>query len=804
MSVGSAIWLTSCLAASSLPAKEELPFLREGKLQVAVVRAPAATRSAQLAVHELVHHVKQATGQTLPVFDSAEKVPRGITPVYVGESPDSRSLGLVSSNFAPQHSLIRITPEYIALIGRDDPESEKVTYEKNGAWPGFNTTEPFYELGTLHATYNFLEEFLGVRWYMVTELGTVIPSWKNLNLPTVEKLESPWAKYRQTSRNTWQILGEIPRDGVAPTGASERDNILFLLRSRIGGQAYGVNHSFNDYYTRFGSLHPEWFVGKPGPDIQLKYLDAAVQGQILHDARDFFQMPMAQRLTGQGAHRAQKVSRGDYFSLVPMDNRDFGEAASSLLQPNRKNPERFGTGVASNYIFTFVNAMAGKIATEYPDAWVSAIAYADTFEPPDFSLNPNVAVTVCMADGWSGYGMDTLEGWRRKVSRLLVWEYLHDSFDQLPSVRPLQIGDYIAKLRQMGVYGWFSEMPGIPYQAHHRNPALYHLNAYMIFRMLRDSAAEPEAILNEYYHLFYGPAEAPLRRFWKTLIAISAKFEKKGLSAWTDHDLDDALKSMATDLNEAETMVPKNSPYEQRIKYLRVGILDTLTQRLNHFRKVLEEPSREITLPMGRKISNFLDNTNPTDWQNFTKTDRFVHLDGSKTQVATWARLARDEDSLYVAIECEEPRIGDLVANQTSPSAGICTDDSVEVMLAPGDRDPKTYLHLMINTKGLLWCRWTKKWNMNDLSAEEVEALGLQSAVQIYEDRYVVKVIIPMRLLTESTETEWRLGLFRNCLTTGKAIPGRLDSDRWLTWNPTLRWGFNEPSRLGHLHLPKP
>lgn len=88
---------------------------------------------------------------------------------------ESRQPGVGTGFLEPQQSLIRITLEYIAFIGPDDSETEKVSYDENGAWPGFNSNEPFYELGTLDAVYNFLEEFFGTRWYMVTELGTVIP-----------------------------------------------------------------------------------------------------------------------------------------------------------------------------------------------------------------------------------------------------------------------------------------------------------------------------------------------------------------------------------------------------------------------------------------------------------------------------------------------------------------------------------------------------------------------------------------------------------------------------------------------------
>lgn len=221
---------------------------------------------------------------------------------------------------------------------------------------------------------------------MVTDLGRVTPNQTTLSINKIEVRSKPWTVYRNTSRNLWQKPGEIPVSGMPMTPASNRDNNLFILRSRIGGEPFGVSHSVCDYDKRFGSVHPEWFTGKPGPSgRQLRYDNPEVIAQIIKDSSGFFDKPFPERRFGTRDTQGGSVSAGDYFSVAPADNRDFGQGLNPPAQLGRMQPGHFGNGVYSNYIFTCVNKVAATVLDKYPGMHVSTVTYERNGAWPGFN-----------------------------------------------------------------------------------------------------------------------------------------------------------------------------------------------------------------------------------------------------------------------------------------------------------------------------------------------------------------------------------------------------------------------------------
>ncbi|RMG76100.1 MAG: DUF4838 domain-containing protein, partial [Bacteroidetes bacterium] len=312
----------------------------------------------------------------------------------------------------------------------DDLAFGNIDYKKFGAWPGFNLYKPFYHLGTLYAVYDFLETDCGVRWYMPGDIGRVAPKKQTLSFKPQQRRFCPWTYYRIIGGGSWGRAGDpgkIDLYGMAryTKYAPIRDNILYTLRTRRGGEAYSVCHSVYDYYKCFGKKHPDWFVNNtPGPKVQLKYSKPEVVKQVIKDAYDFFSLPPGLRRFGNKISQAASVSAGNFFSVMPLDNRDYGKECMPPLQPERQG-KHYGSGVASNYIFAWVNKVAKAVRKKYPGAWISTAAYAGMFEPSDFNMEPNVAVTVCMAAP-GPYGMKILKQWRSKVSYLNTWEYNYD------------------------------------------------------------------------------------------------------------------------------------------------------------------------------------------------------------------------------------------------------------------------------------------------------------------------------------------------------------------------------------------
>lgn len=778
-------------------------LVKKGSPKSVIILAKKPTRSAQLAAKELQEHIRGISGADLQIIKENEKIPQGMLPIYVGESEATREVGLISVHFAVQESLIRIADKYLVFIGHDDQDFGPISYERNGAWPGFPHLgqKPFFRLGTLYAVYDFLERVCGVRWYMVTDLGRVMPKEKTLDFELTEKRFKCWTTYRDTTRNHWQIPGEIPEQGKKMTLASIRDNNLFLFRTRIGGEPRWVTHSVMDYGTRFGKEHPDWFVGKPGPSIQLHYDNPEVIEQVAKDAMVYFSKTFAKRRFGVMSNpdcNAEYWSAGDFFAVAPGDNRDYGDKTNPPLQPERRG-KGFGTGVASNYIFTWVNNVARKVHKEYPDKWIYTIAYADMFEPPDFEMESNVAVAVCMADGWDdSQGMKVLKAWRKKVSRLSTWEYCLDDTISFPRVRPRQIAKYISQLEDMNIDGMFIEPPAFHGQGGYRNPGLYHLNHYITFLMLRERDVDIESVLKEYYELFYGPAARHMEKFWNILESLHKDKEINAagtFAKWASPVLENRLNNMRS-LMEKSQQVADREPYAERLKIIKKTVFGMLEQRQTKYAQIADSPVSELKV-IKTDLKPVLDGKTDEDiWSRASTTQPFRHINDTPVAIRTVGKVIMDNENLYIAFECEEPFMEKLVLNQLKPSPSVCVDDSIEIMIGGGhDFRKEGYLHVMMNVNGLIWYRWPGiTGQMEDLPDLEIRGAGWKG-----KDKWTVEIIIPLKNLADTPPDageKWGLGLYRNRPMFGGLFTALEDNGRWTCWSPTFG-GFNTPARFG-------
>jgi len=768
-------------------------IVKDGSPVSVMILAEKPTRSAQLAALELQEHVRLATGATIEITREPQKPPKGFIPIYIGENAATRSMGLASQKFKIQESLVRVTEKSIVLIGRDDSDTGAVSYEKNGAWPGFNLVKPFYRLGTLNAAYDFLEKFCGVRWYMVTDLGRVVPKNKNLILEPIERRFESWTSYRILGRGSWGTPGDLGKVDLYgkrryKKWAPARDMILHALRSRRGGEPFGVNHSVYGYDKRFGKKHPDWFVdSNPGRDVQLRFDNPEVIAQVISDAKNYFALPFSKRRFGAPQIHASRVAGGDFFPVMPLDNRSYGDKPNPPLQLERQG-RGFGSGVYSNYVFTWVNNVANGIIKDYPDAWISTCAYAGMFEPPDFNMAPNVAVVAAMADGWTpgGYGLEILKAWRKRVSRLYTWEYYYAN-NRFPKIRPHKVARYITNvLYPMRIDGMFMEMGDV-------NAVLYHLDHYVTTRLLVDGALDVEELLDEYYSLFYGPAAGPMKRFWNLLEEMNMKVGKtRAGKSWVTAAAEGRLEGLEKHLDEAQRLAPAE-PFASRLKLMRIAGLDMIKERVAFYREIVAAGTPHLDISRTPKAPVIDGKLNDEAWKRASVTPPFVTMLNKPQDVKTVAMVTYDAKNIYIAFRCEEPFMKKMKLHHTKPSSAICTDESIEVNIDM-DRSTDDYLQIMVSAKGITWWWWRKKFR-----PQELPDLGIKAAAVMGNKEWTCELAIPFAKINNATpkaKETWGINLMRN---RGLKDAGfkRFDERRWACWSPPFAWSWHIKDRFG-------
>jgi len=168
-------------------------------------------------------------------------------------------------------------------------------------------------------------------------------------------------------------------------------------------------------------------------------------------------------------------------------------------------------------------------------------------------------------------------------------------------------------------------------------------------------------------------------------------------------------------------------------------------------------------------------------WKRLPEAAGFCLLksDAFAVERQTWFRAGWTEDSLYLAVRCEEPT-ADAMKALAKDGGALWSDDSVELLFVPGDKAP--CFHLVVNSEGARW---------NGIKGEDEQKLwDWQAAAQVSGDAWSLEVRVPFAVLRKTpVEGEtWRLNVARNT-TTGS------DTERHTCWPPSMS-GFRDTERF--------
>ncbi len=788
----------------------------KGKPACSIVIAEKPTRSVQVAAGELQSYVKKITGATLPIVSDAQNVDGAR--ILVGESAFTRKLGFKNADFAKQEYIIRTSFRTLLLMGRDEEDYGEVNYADQGIWVRKNLPrEPkeyvanwvytrFKEceeaLGSCYAVDAFLEKCCGVRWYLPTEIGEVVPFTATLSVKAVNIRRCPSTVFRCASEimMTPKTLYYLDGKKYGYTWLNLRDISLWVLRMKgLGWDYFPACHSLYWYYTRFYKDHPEWFVPRPGfrpNDWNLKYDDPGVIRQIVQDARDSF----------DGKEIQGVVASSKYFSVMPMDQGNYTDTGyqPASLEPEetrklkRKGIYSFWSGTASNYIWGLVNAVAKEVGRTHPDKLITCVAYYDYFEPPDkVALEPNVAVEVCQnvmtryLEGEEARDHNTLKEWCKRVKKVYIWEYYNfPNFwnnDQFPILRPHKIAEDIELYRQLGIQGVFIELNnGLA------NRVTDHLNLYVTYKLLDDWNQNVDDILDEYYRLFYGPAEKPMKEFFRRMEEASTNpknfryLRERGLAhlesrtSWEIMCPLNELKIYGQLIQEAYALAPAG-PFRERVALMDQGIYRHLVNHCTDYwaRKGVISALKTTCPSVEEKpvIDGMLDEA---VWKKARKIYAFTDfLDkGKKPEVTTEAFLMHDQDTFSIGVVCDDPA---LKSAGVYPAFGrddrrIFDDDSVEVFLDPG--------YTRLNYKQMVIGIGGNRWDMSYLTDGADRRADLlwncpgSCAVKVYNGKWVMEMSVPIREFSGQPLAKgdvWGINICRNRPKSPQ---------RYLTWSP--------------------
>ncbi|MFA6715862.1 MAG: DUF4838 domain-containing protein [Victivallales bacterium] len=754
-----------------------------GKPYGEIVIAADAPSSVRLAAKELAGFIRQSCGAELKICDNGygnTTEPK----IFIGGSPGLKKHNITAGNLKSDGFRIVARPGFFAIIGRDYSGPPLIGFRD--PWDRctvFNSKMnlgAFGECGSLFGVYYFLQKYCGIRWYMPGPLGTVVPPKKAVLVPELDISVNPDFEYRFPRYCLFQ------RD---PEGA------LWFKRLRLGGPApVQINHSFQ-FFKHYAKTHPEYFALVDGKR------DIAGGKCCVGHGHLCLSNPAVVKLWIDTICKYFKDNPEQLiYPVVPGDalNR-ICECPKCAAEVNHKaNPD---TGIFSNHIFGFVNKVAAGVAKKYPGKYIGCAAYKKYSDPPDNpkEMQPNVVVMLCkrrssfLNDAYKKNVRARIEAWRKTVgSRLYFWDYYLDTdlpWRNLPVQFTGLISEDLRYLKKIGSKGEFVENPlekgRIGY------PGMQHINLYVTSQLYWNCHADVNRMLDEYFKLFYGPAESEMREFWlsaeKRRNEVGAKYLKAGLGS-IRNDLSPSVVYPTSVLNRFTALLetalkktPKTSVYHKRVKL----IYKEFAKGAASIRSIMRTQIPEITLVRSNSATD----------RYTAKPQEFAAKTGEATTVKSWLYAGYDNTTLYFKLIAFEPQMDKLRTKAEKTDQGaVWNDDGVEIFICPDPARPNKYFQFFISAQGTVW----------DANHGIIDATSLNTAYNSNckvtaskgKNRWSIEIAIPFKAL----------GLDGGALA-GKSISANFyryrnqaisrNGEQLSCWSPTGQFIHFYPAKFG-------
>jgi hypothetical protein len=777
---------------------------REGHSDRVIVCRAEAPENVLFAARELQSYLEKTTGTRLEI---AVAVPRGKKGIFLGEHPDlPREPRFDAARYTDETFLIDEWDGNLVIMG--------ATSDQTLADLLLRGKSHVDNYGLLYGTYEFIERFLGTRWYAPGELGECVDPRKEVRVVGLPIRET--ALYQR--RSFWPFNFNE---------ATEEESALWYRRLKgVGTSELNVNHSMEGFALEFGAEHPEIFAitanggrvtGQYDPETRRwgqsyphycfnnpKFLELYLQ---MIDEWHQGPTERARRVWGQ-MHPLE-----DCVFVVPNDN--FIAANSCWCEEcqAQRDPTRGGRGYNSDLVFSFVKKVADAVQTRHPGKKVATLAYEGYYLPPrNVVLPDNVVVRICMDPYVIYFGQpefaaesrEFVKEWSRVVPEISIWHY-YMPYKDIPYHMPHLL--YRWYLDNAGLMktsfielndSWFRPQPKDPRwgsQVINTDLPQSNLNIFFSMKAQWGSRIDVDAELDRYYRLFFGPAAAPMKRFYDLAISrwenvtIPPQVPASKTSGKLLYGIiytPEVVKSLQDDLAEAQRLAPAGSLYARRIdwvggyffaEFIKVA---TACHRQDADPSLLAAQARE---PI--RIDGALDEPS---WRG-APTYRLLQTDGPiPPRFPTRFKALLRDGTLFLGVEAEDPEVAARTLMASERDAMIWEDDSVEIFVAPDPDRPERYFQIIVNLAGAVFDR-----EVDGDSADTEWDCPVQSATSFEKAAWTMEVALPLDKLGISSSEPGRLWRFNLCRNKRS---GPADLHEMSQWIPTMR-NYNSPREFG-------
>jgi hypothetical protein len=522
-------------------------LVENGQAKGAIYLAPGSTPTASYAAEELRDHIALATGVRLPIVD---KVPTDSTTpmVLVGPSEAAEARGVSAKGLKLEEHRIKTGPNWLVLLGDDTAGTP---------FQSLKGAKAAKRGGTLLAVYRWLEDTLGVRWFMPGELGTVVPPADRVEVAATDISATPALQIRQHG------LFETRGKGGPET---EPDSELgrWYLRARFGRATETFfNHTFHyltggESWAAFGKAYakkmnyretkPHIFAVLPNGERDFDTTSYGMGNLCLSepDTLTEFVKLVRSQFDNKPDLKEFTVWPNDVWvpctcdkclsALDPTLHKRLREtmkvekaqdgSTRAVLPPELMTEFRAASGKT---LARFHVEVARQLYQSHPDRLIGAVSYMGSGDPDNYlefaPLPPNIAFMFAKTrcDFWNRQKQaecyDLVRRARKVTNNLHAWEYhiwarrpwgSRPRITGYPVFFPSILAEDTRFMHEQGLVGEYAGWDSLPVA-----PGLEHLTSYLTGKLLFDPTLDIHALLEDYYAKFFGAARDEMKAFWQ-------------------------------------------------------------------------------------------------------------------------------------------------------------------------------------------------------------------------------------------------------------------------------------------------
>lgn len=659
------------------------------------------------AVNVLQKFIEEATGAKLPI------VMNKITPpaIVIGDGELAKKHGLVGKDMPIEGFAIKTIPDHILIVGNEEPRSD----------------------GTAWGITEFLERFVGVRWYFPTELGQSIPKTKTLRVEPVWLEDAPVFRMRviwPPSSNPWNGSG------------TQLGPLHTFLRAANSWPNQLVVHS------------PDWSKVKEYTEGRPEVFQQRSDG-----TRDFFMLcyshPKTLQTYLENIERAVAKKTpvhlgisGKAITVSPAD----AEIACYAPESRKLWDDKGGQyGTASKLVAQFVADLGREVKKRWPDMTVIYLPYLNyTLAPEGVVFPDNVEVQLCGMPGLAMYKepevakseQENIDKWVKLTGRRIQnWHYSCWPEDRTPAMYqyPHAIREFYKSNRDKTV-GTF--INGVTDHWPRQQASLY-----CWLKVLWNPEFDVDAALDEYCRRMFGPAEKTMRELlkmqtegWEKNRLPGGRLSAKGIHEYTFPRK--TVLQMQSLLETAKKQASDDPLVKKRVEYVAGPFQAFFTESKNFAEGTGLKPLIVQKVGENPLIDGKLDDA---VWKRAMAIP-FVRGWDKEQKTPTYATTVKglwSNDGVTFGFHMAEPTPDRLERTIKSRDDSMAWwDDNIELLFDVTGKNLGEFYHIIINPNGAIADAKGKDFSWN------IE--GLKTKAYTGKDFWSLEVYIPFAAFKEA------------------------------------------------------